>query len=109
MKSVILWRSLPVLALVLAVGCGPGAIPTIDPRVDANDVLRQSVERVLALESAEFTLEHQEGTTELLPGIEMSKVYGVADIPDKFRFTVEAKVSNTFVETGVVVIGDQYR
>lgn len=105
-----LWPGLFFTALVslaLAVGCGPVAAPTLDPLLDAQEVLRQSVERVLALESAEFTLEHQEGTTQLLPGIEMSKVYGVADIPDKFRFTVEAEVSNTFVETGVVVIGEQ--
>ncbi|MDA0735053.1 MAG: LppX_LprAFG lipoprotein [Chloroflexi bacterium] len=93
--------------MALVVSCGSGPAATIDPSLDVREVLRQSVERVLALESAEFVLEHELGSTELLPGIEMSKVYGVADIPDKFRFTVEAQVSNTFVETGVVVIGDQ--
>jgi hypothetical protein len=61
----------------------------------------------MALESGAFTLEHQKGTTVLLPGIEMSKVYGVVEIPDRFRFTVEAQVSNTFVKTTVVVIEDQ--
>lgn len=101
-------RLLPAIVLLaLLPGCGSDSSPTPDPLVDPQEILRQSVERVLALESVEFTLEHQQGTTELLPGIELSKVYGVADIPDKFRFTVEAEVSNTFVEIGVVVIGDQ--
>ena len=104
-RSGLLW--LVMVSLALAVSCGPGPTPTLDPRVNAQEILRQAVERLLALESAEFTLEHQVGTTELLPGIEMSKVYGVADIPDKFSFTVEAEDSNTFFETGVVVIGDQ--
>jgi len=98
---------LVMVSLALAVSCSPDPTPTLDPRVNAQEVLRQSVERLLALESAEFTLEHQIGTTELLPGIEMSKVYGVADIPDKFSFTVEAEISNTFFETSVVVIGDE--
>jgi hypothetical protein len=61
----------------------------------------------MALESGAFTLEQQKGTTVLLPGIEMSKVYGVAEIPDRFRFTVEARGRNTFVETTVVVVEDQ--
>ena len=96
-----------MVPLALGVSCGSGPIPTLDPRVNAQEILRQSVERLLVLESAEFTLDHQVGTTELLPGIEMSKVYGVADIPDKIKFTVEAEVNNTFFETGVVVIGDR--
>ena len=104
-RSGLLW--LIMVPLALAVSCGSDPTPTLDPQLNAQEILRQSVERLLVLESAEFILEHQVGTTELLPGIEMIKVYGVADIPDKFKFTVEAEVSNTFFETGVVVIGDQ--
>lgn len=96
-----------MVSLVVVAGCNLGPGPSPDPRVDPQEILRQSAARVLALESVEFTLEHQEGTTELLPGLKLSRVSGVAAIPDRFRFTVEAEVSNTFVEIGVVVIGDQ--
>lgn len=96
-----------VSAAMASMACFSPSTPTPDESVDPREVLQQAVGRVLALESGAFTLEHEKGTTVLLPGIEMSKVYGVADIPDRFRFTVEAKVSNTFVETGVVVIEDR--
>ena len=104
-RSGLLW--LIMCLLTLAVSCGPRPIHTLDPKVNAEEILRQSVERLLVLEFAEFTLEHQVGTTELLSGIKMSKVYGVVDIPDKVEFTVEAEFNNTFFETSVVVIGEQ--
>ena len=85
----------------------PSPTPTPEPVIDPRDVLLRSVDRVRALETSEFTLAHREGTTVLLPGIEMNQVYGVADIPDKYRFTVEAEVANTFIKTSVVVIEDQ--
>ena len=93
------------MAFVVLMGCT--AAPTPQPQVDAHQVLRQSVERLLALESSAFALDHQEGTTVLLPGIEMTKVYGFVEIPDRFQFTVEAQVSNLFVKASVVVIGDE--
>lgn len=106
MKSFVL-SFIFISAAVVVIACTTPPAPTPDRQVDPQEVLRQSVDRVLALESGAFTLEHEKGTTVLLPGVEMSKVYGVADIPDRFRFTVEAQVSNTFVETMVVVIEDQ--
>lgn len=75
--------------------------------MDPQAVLRGAVDRLMTLQSAAFTLEHQAGTSELLPGLEMNRVYGVAVIPDKFRFTVEAQISGAFVETDMVVIGQQ--
>ncbi|MFQ6030008.1 MAG: LppX_LprAFG lipoprotein, partial [Dehalococcoidia bacterium] len=96
---------LPLLTLALAVGCS-AATPTPEP-VDPQAVLRQSVDRVMSLESGAFTLEHRKGTTVLLPGLEMNRVYGVADIPDKFRFTVEAESNGLYIETEMVVIQDK--
>jgi len=96
-----------VSASAVSIACSAALAPTPEHQVDPNEVLRQAVDRLLALQSGEFALEHKKGTTVLAPGIEMSKVYGVADIPDRFRLTVEARVSNSYVETGVVVIEDQ--
>ena len=101
-----------LVAFTLA--CGAGAIPTatltpevpVDPRV----LLRNSVTNMLQLQSAAFTLEHQKGTTALIPGyLEMRKVSGVVAIPDRFKLTVEAEslVPRSFVQIRVVVIEDQ--
>ena len=113
-SSLILTWCLSLALLILPVGCvavpptsPPGPTSTSEPEIDPRDVLLRAVDRVRALETSEFTLEHRAVTTVLLPGIEMNKVYGVADIPDKYRFNVEAEVANTFVKTSVVVIEDQ--
>jgi hypothetical protein len=75
--------------------------------VDPQEVLRQSVDRVMSLESAGFTLEHHRGSTVLLPGLEMHRVYGVAQIPDRFQFTVEAESNGLYLETEMVVVRDR--
>ena len=79
--------------------------------MDPLSVLRRSVSRTLALESAAFTLEHQKGATILFPGVAMRKVSGVVDIPDNFRLTVEAEAGLTslssFLEIKIAVVGDQ--
>ena len=76
--------------------------------MDPLAVLRRSVSRTLALESATFTLEHQKGATILFPGVAMRKVSGVVDIPDKFRLTVEADLTSfsSFLEINIAVVGD---
>lgn len=101
-----------MLITALAVSCGEGTATQRKPPdqvVDAREVLRQAVDVVLRLESAAFTLEHLTGATTLFPGLEMSKAFGVVDIPDKFRITVEAEAAfpRSFVEINVVTIGDQ--
>jgi hypothetical protein len=95
-----------VLVLVIAIGCS-SATPTPETPVDPQAVLRQAVERVMSLEYGAFILEHRVGSTLLLPGLEMTRVYGVADIPDRFRFTVEAESNGLYIEIDMVVVEDQ--
>ena len=101
-----------MVMMALAVSCGDGTPTQGSPQVqavDAREVLREAVAEVLRLESAAFVLEHLTGTTTLFPGLEMSKAFGVVDIPDKFRITVEAESAfpRSFVEIKVVTIGDK--
>ena len=96
--------ALASLLLALTVGCSAATTPTMEVQVDPREVLLGSVDRLMALQSAAFTLEHQVGTSELLPGLELNRVYGVAVIPDKFRFTVEAQIGGAYVETEMLVI-----
>ena len=59
---------------------------------DVRSALRDAVTEVLRLESAAFTLEHLKGTTALIPGfLEMRRVSGEVDIPNRFRLKVEAE------------------
>ena len=102
------------LLLALATGCGSGvtASPAKPPEqeTDPKVALRQAVFEILRLESAAFTLEHLRGTTALIPGfLEMNKVSGVVDIPDRFRLKVQAEslFPPAFVEINIVVIEDR--
>ena len=95
------------LFLVASVACGGTPPPTPDPNVDPVIILDQAISQLDQLKYASFLLDHPEGATELLPGLEMNRVYGVVANPDRFRFTVEAQVSGTYVETDMVVIADQ--
>jgi hypothetical protein len=64
---------------------------------------------MLSLKSAVFTLEHQVGATTLLPGLEMTRVEGLVDIPDRFSLTVEAELEfpRSFVQLDVLSIEDK--
>ncbi len=109
-KLLSLMAGLVLMGLIAACGSsdetslqhGPGE--EFDPR----PVMRQTVEQLLSLESAAFTLEHLTGTTTLLPGLEMTKASGVVEVPDAFAVTVEAELASlrSFIEIGVVTIDD---
>ena len=95
------------LLLAISIGCGTTPTPTAELNVDPEAILNQAIGQLNQLRYASFLLDQPQGTTELLPGLEMSRVYGVVANPDRFRFTVEAQVSGTYVETDMVVIADQ--
>ena len=102
--------ALALLVIVTALACAsptPVPTPTPTPPPDPRQVLADAADRVTSLESVRFDLEHLEGSTQLLPGIEMTRAYGVADLPEKFRLTVEAQAAGTYVESGIAVLGDQ--
>ena len=92
-----------------ATGTGCASTPTPTPELNVNPeaILDQAIGQLNQLSYASFSLDQLQGTTELLPGLEMSRVYGVVANPDRFRFTVEAQVSGTYVETDMVVMADQ--
>ena len=96
--------------LVFVVSCGSGDETLSGQRddFDPRPIMRRAVDQLLSLESAAFTLEHVAGTTEVLPGLEMTKAFGVVEIPRKFAVTVEAELAapRTYIEIGVVTIDD---
>ncbi len=102
--------ALGMLVLVAACASGEqGSTPDgLGEDFDPQPTMGHAVTQLLALESAVFTLEHLAGTTTLLPGLEMTKAYGVVEIPGKFTVTVEAQLGSprSYVEIGVVTIDD---
>ena len=100
-----------LLVVGLLAACGseqasepPSAVAGIDIEI----AMPQAVDKLLALESAAFSLEHLEGTTELFPGVLMTKAYGEVLIPDRFSVTVEAEsqVPKSYIEIRIITIGD---
>ena len=98
-----------LLLQVAACGATPISTTTPQPTLDPRGSLRQAAARLLGLNSVAFTLEHQKGTTTILPGLEMSKAEGVVDIPNDFSLTVEAELTliQSYVEISMVVIEQQ--
>ena len=102
-----------VLLIAIGVSCGDGAsltpVSPTEQTIDPKDALRRAVDEALQLESAAFTLEHRTGTTTLFLGLEMSKAFGIVDIPDRLSLTVEAESAypRSFVGINIVTIEDQ--
>lgn len=95
------------LFMLVLLSCTSAPTPTARPTTDAQALLRQAASRMLALESLAFVLQHQAGSTELFPGVEMTRAAGVVDIPDAFSLTVEAQTAQprAYLEFSAVSIG----
>ena len=110
-SAAIAWLALGVLLLTQSMACSaaPTRTPVVEQPEDPTELLRRAVSRALSLESAAFTLEHQRGSTNLLPGLEMYKASGVVEVRDKVRLKVEAESTfpRSFVEIEIVTIDDR--
>ena len=104
-----LLAALVVLSLVSACSSGtPTEPPDGLPGIDIELAMPQAVDQLLALKSAAFTLEHLEGSTVLVPGVLMTKIYGEVSIPDRFKVTVEAESEfpKSYLEISIITIDD---
>ena len=118
--AVYLRNTAVLLLAVVLTGCGtlpastpaePPPSPTPTPLPDPRALLLRAADGLLALETAEFSLEHEAGTTMLFPGLEMDRAEGVVDLPARSQFTVDAVASlqGAFVEVEVITIdGDAF-
>ena len=99
------------MAIGLLVACGsdnPTQQVDDSTGIDPAPAMSQAVEQLLALESASFSLDHLEGSTMLVPGVLMTKVYGEVSIPDRFSVTVEAESEfpKSYIEISIITIED---
>ena len=99
-----------LLASVACSGAGPTATPTPTPKpVDPKEELQRTVESLMSLQSVAFDLEHLVGSTNLLPGVLMTRAYGKAVVPGEFDITVEGELlfPRSYLEIGMISLGEQ--
>ncbi|MGE0229137.1 MAG: LppX_LprAFG lipoprotein [Dehalococcoidia bacterium] len=103
-------RGLTAVALLLAVllaSCGGGDDPPAQDLPEATTVLEESATRMEQLRSMHFLLEHQDGATEIVRGIAMTRAEGDVVTPDKMQATVKGGLGPVNFEIGIVILGDE--
>lgn len=99
-----------LLSSVACSSAGPTATPTPTPKpLDPREELRRTVESLTSLQSVAFDLEHLVGSTNLLPGVLMSRAYGKAVVPGEFEITVEGELlfPKSYLEIKMISLGEQ--
>ncbi|MEX2375792.1 MAG: LppX_LprAFG lipoprotein [Dehalococcoidia bacterium] len=77
--------------------------------VDAADVLDRSAERMEALSSFAFEVQHENGATAIVGGIQMVSATGAVQGTDRMQLDIQARFANTNIETGIVILpGEGY-
>lgn len=100
--------TLLALPLVVAlVACGGGGDSADVAAVDAPELLERAAARVEAARSFRFTLEHENGATVILSGLEMRSAKGEVAGPNELAMTVDAQAGPLSVQVGIVVLPDQ--
>lgn len=98
------------LAAIVALTAACNGDETVEvPDIDAREVLDQSAERMEALESFAFEVEHENGTTEIVGGLGMVSATGAVQGTERMRLEVEARFANTNIQSGLVILpGESY-
>ena len=81
------------------------ATPTATPTpFDPAAVVRESADRMDGVERFHFTLDHENGASEIVRGIMMVYAEGDIDGPQRMRAAVEGALGTLKFETGVIVL-----
>lgn len=95
-----------VATVLLAAACGGGGDADVSP-VDAATLLRAAAERMDGVERFHFELEHENGFTEIVLGLQMERASGDVAGADRMRAEVRARFGPLNVETGIVILPEQ--
>ena len=102
-------RALAVIAASVTVialaSCGGGDSLDIDTSgVDVEALLTTAADRMDAVESFRFDLEHDNGTASIVRGLEMVRAEGDVEGADRMRLLVEAKAGPLNAELEMIVL-----
>ena len=101
-------------SLIWMASCGSssdtGPTPDPAPTLSPPQVIERAGARMLALDTARFALEHEgDSSSQLFPGVQVNRVTGEVDMPNKFKVQIEAVSAfpRSFFRVDVVVVGDK--
>ena len=102
---------LAAASLLLATACPGGeeeATPTPTEEVpDPTALLREAADRMATVERFHFLLEHVDGTSEIVRGIEMVRAEGDVGGTERLQAEIEGRFGTLTFETAIVVLPDQ--
>jgi hypothetical protein len=96
--------------LALAAACGGGgekAAPTPAILPPADEILPKVVERVGAVKSFHFRLEHENGLSPMPLDLKLKTAEGDVQVPDRMKAKLEADVAGALLRVEVVGIGEE--
>ena len=96
--------------LALAAACGGGgekAAPTPATLPPADEILPKVVERVGAVKSFHFRLEHENGLSPMPLDLKLKTAEGDVQVPDRMKAKLEADVAGALLRVEVVGIGEE--
>jgi len=96
--------------LALAAACGGGdekAAPTPAILPPADELLPKVVERVGAVKSFHFRLEHENGLSPMPLDLKLKTAEGDVQVPDRMKAKLEADVAGALLRVEVVGIGEE--
>jgi hypothetical protein len=96
--------------LVLAAACGGGgekAAPTPATLPPADEILPKVVERVGALKSFHFRLEHENGLSPIPFDLKLRTAEGDVQVPDRMEAKLDAEAGGALLRVEVIGIGDK--
>ncbi|MBI4202124.1 MAG: LppX_LprAFG lipoprotein [Chloroflexi bacterium] len=98
-----------LLALLAVLAASCGVLSPATPTATARSVLEKASLRMSALQTAAFLLEHEQGTTPLMPGVGMRSVEGRVVLPSSFELEVSALAAfmSAAIKVKVVAQGDE--
>lgn len=97
-------------ALALAAACGGGgeeASPTPATLPPADEILPKVVERVGALKSFHFRLEHENGLSPIPFDLKLKTAEGDVQVPDRMQAKLETDVAGALLRVEVIGIGEE--
>ena len=103
MKRVIALAAASILAVGL-VACGGDELDVDTSDVDVEVLLAEAADRMDAVNSFRFELEHENGTATIVRGLQMVRAEGDVDGSDRMRLLVEAKVGPLNANLEIIVL-----
>jgi hypothetical protein len=97
---------MPLFAL-LAVALAACGRDSEDTAIDASQLLSDAATRMEQVQRFHYVLEHENGTTVIALGFQMSRAEGDVDGPDRMSAAIKGMFGTVNLETGIVILGDE--